>query len=672
MVSRRRRHSGNRSKRLVSTSVVLLLVALGRPGFSQGVEISLSNTQLREGQELLVQLEVDYPTPEEVRIIGDLDVPKLSLTDGPTMQTVRDVRFSDQLRTLVQIVYRANTAGRTILPAFEIAVAGQSFTTEPRLLSIIDPDVGEEIIPPDLAWRVSSVEPYEGEAVSVLLELTNLTDFTFPDELSVTNPASGLFQEVQGIGSVQRTAVNGVELLAIPIATFIFTPSEPGSVTIPPARMRLGPFSRMSEPVVLDVRPLPEPVTATGAVGRFQFEVWSDAEDVRVGDSVTVTMRVEGEGNLDFFRFPALEVPNAIAIGTSEESRFRPSLQGYEGYRQQVVELSPQTAGALRVDAPAFSWVDPRLGRVRTQSPEPILISVESISEDVAEPDPEIRLEPLPVDSVRALERFRLHDRPAGYLLLLPGPLIFLSGLLWRRRRRLAPAVFLLVATVLLGTELRDVLVADGLSAMGEGRHLEAIDRFQTALVERPDSPGVHYNLAVAYQRIDEPAYTVFHLRRAVEERPLVSQLRDALRQVETDLGMEGQLEPGRLLHPDSYFVAGVVLFNLLFVVLAIRRIPRGGRIILATVLLLLSATSFSILAYRVTIGDDPVAVIGPASGALRRIPDVESNPWMTLAASTPVRVVKRMPPLVLVRTANGVEGWIAEGAVIDEDDDGR
>jgi hypothetical protein len=44
----------------------------------------------------------------------------------------------------------------------------------------------------------------------------------------------------------------------------------------------------------------------------------------------------------------------------------------------------------------------------------------------------------------------------------------------------------------------------------------------------------------------------------------------------------------------------------------------------------------------------------------------------MTLAASTPVRVVKRMPPLVLVRTANGVEGWIAEGAVIDEDDDGR
>lgn len=666
MVRRRRYDRTTFIQRLVAA--VLLYAATSPVLYGQGVELSLSNTRLREGQELLVQIEVDYPTPEEVELRSDLAVDKLVLVAGPTTRTLRGLRFSDQLRTMIQLEYRATTAGRSILPVFEIAVAGQDFATEPRLLEIVDPDVESDLVPPDLAWRASSLRVYEGEAVGIFLSLRNLTDFTFPDELSVANPSSGLFQEVQGIGSVERTTVDDTELLSIPIATFIFTPSQPGEVAIPAAGMRIGPFTRRSDPLTIVVDPLPERVAATGAVGQYDYEVWASTDRVRLGDGVEITMHVEGEGNLDFFRFPAVDVEDAIQIGSTEESRFAPSELGYVGYRRHIVELSLQREGVFEIDPPEFAWVNPRTRRVHGDPGDPILVTVEGATGEPVETLPAAEMVPLSADEVSAMERPRLFDTWTSYLLLLPGPLVFLGGFLWRRRRRILPAVFIVASVLSLNAEAHVDLVSAGVSAIDEGRYLEAVDRFQTALLQRPYSPGLYYNLAVVYQRLDEPAYTVYNLRRAVEERPLEPRFRDALRHVEVSLDMQGQLEPGQLLHPDSYFAAGVVFFNLLFLVIAIRRLPRGGRIILGTLFLLLSVASFSVLAYRVTLGDRTIAVVGPGAGPLRRIPDVESSPWMSLPATTPVEIVKRMPPLVLVRTAYGVEGWISETSVLDGD----
>lgn len=669
MVRRQRHDPRIRIQRLVAA---VLFCAASTPLLdAQGVELALSNTRLREGQELLVQIEVDYPTFEEVELRGELAVDKLVLVEGPTLRTIRGLRFADQLRTLIQLEYRATTAGRTVLPAFEIAVAGQSFATEPRLLEIVDPDVQSDLVPPDLAWRASSLRVYEGEAVGVFLELRNLTDFTFPDDLTVANPSSGLFQEVQGIGSVNRTTVDDTELLSIPIATFIYTPSQTGEVAIPPAEMQIGPFTRRSDPLTIEVDPLPDRVARTGAVGRYDYEVWANTDRVRFGDGVGIIMRVEGEGNLDFFRFPTIEVENAIQVGSREESRFTPSEMGYTGYRQQVVELSLQREGVFEIDPPEFAWVDPRTRRVRSDAGEPIRVVVEGAEEEPVQAQPTAELVPLTTEEVLGMERPRLFDSWTSYLLLLPGPLVFFIGFLWTRRRHILPLIFVVAAVSSLVADSHGELVDAGVSAIKAGRYLEAIDRFHTALRERPHSPGLYYNLAVVYQRLDEPAYTVYNLRRAVEERPLEPRFREALRQVEASLGMQGQLEPGRLLHPDSYFAAGVVFFNLLFLVMALRRLPRGGRIILATVLLLLAVASFSVLGYRLTLGDRPIAVIGPGSGPLRRIPDAESRPWLSLPATTPVEIVKRMPPLVLVRTAYGVKGWISETAVLDEDSDG-
>jgi hypothetical protein len=632
----------------------------------------LSQTALRQGQELLVEIEVDYPTPEEVGLRGGLTIEKLELREGPTMRTVRNIRSPEQLRTLVRLVYRAADTGRTIIPAYRVVVAGQEFITERRLIQIRDPQVESDMVPPDLRWRTASSRVYEGESVGVLLELRNLTEFTFPDSLIVRSPDAGLFQEVQGIGAVSRMMVDDVELLSIPIATFLLTPSQSGEVTIPPAEIVIGPYTRQSRPVSVQVEELPDAVTTTGAIGRFEYHARLSDTETRVGQSIELVRRVEGEGNLDFFRFPQVELVGAIVVGSREESQLEPSERGYRGYRQHVTELSPQTAGTAVVEVPAFAWVNPVSRVVRTVGGRELRFRVEPSGAQPATDREAPALSPLSAEEVLSLERVRFYDQWVSYLLLLPGPILFVLIVAWRRRRRLLPtvfaAVFAVVAVYAYAAEVteRESLIQSGVAALENGRYLEAIDRFETARLKRPESAGLFYNLGIAYHRLDDSARAVYNLRRAVEARPFEPRFRRALQALEESIGLVEQLEPAGTLHPDAYFLIGVILLNGAFLVLALRAIPGGGRIIVATVLFLLSAGAFATLGYNVTLGDRAIAVVGPDSGELRRIPDTQAAPWMTLPVATSVEVVKRIPPLILVRTAYGVEGWISEDNILD------
>ncbi|MGC6488847.1 MAG: BatD family protein, partial [Planctomycetota bacterium] len=79
------------------------------------------------------------------------------------------------------------------------------------------------------------------------------------------------------------------------------------------------------QPIELDVLPIPEagrPTPYYGAVGRFAVTASLDRQQVRVGESVKLTLTVTGSGNFEFLRLPALaELEGFHKLGANEAQR---------------------------------------------------------------------------------------------------------------------------------------------------------------------------------------------------------------------------------------------------------------------------------------------------------------------------------------------------------------
>ncbi len=79
------------------------------------------------------------------------------------------------------------------------------------------------------------------------------------------------------------------------------------------------------EPIELEVLPIPEagrPTPYFGAVGRFAIEASLDRQQVRVGESVKLTLEVTGQGNFEFLRLPELdELQGFHKLGANEAQR---------------------------------------------------------------------------------------------------------------------------------------------------------------------------------------------------------------------------------------------------------------------------------------------------------------------------------------------------------------
>ena len=131
-----------------------------------------------------------------------------------------------------------------------------------------------------------------------------------------------------------REMINGREHMITEVH-FVLTPLSAGPQTIDPAVLQVGivrPGSRrgrspfddffnraavepkvlQTETVSVQVRPLP-PLegggTFSGLVGRFDLSATIETTELKVGDSTTVTVVVQGQGNVMDAQAPGLQVP---------------------------------------------------------------------------------------------------------------------------------------------------------------------------------------------------------------------------------------------------------------------------------------------------------------------------------------------------------------------------
>lgn len=260
----------------------------------------------------------------------------------------------------------------------------------------------------------------------------------------------------------------------------------PGTVTIPPAKIRLGvrvavdpfddPFAmlrprvleRETKPLTLKVLPIPGRPDFKGPVGQFGATASVDRKTVPAGEAVTLKVRLAGTGNLrTATEIPQLSIPGVKVYPPS--SRTLPSRGAAKGGTSAEWDfvLVPSQPGTLVVPPVSFEVFDTAEKKLVVRRTEPIPLRVEALPEGTlasAAPAPAVPAAeangseaattlpglpptPTPLPSARELAQ-RTVSVPLWALLAVPGVLVAAGGAAWALRRRshaLGPAAALLV-----------------------------------------------------------------------------------------------------------------------------------------------------------------------------------------------------------------------------------
>jgi hypothetical protein len=141
------------------------------------------------------------------------------------------------------------------------------------------------------------------------------------------------------------------------------------------------PLLLKATPPAIDVLPLPtagRPADFSGAVGSFEVKGAATPTHVAVGDPLTVTLSVLGEGNFDRVSSSGVPTDNEWKTYRPQASFSPQDSVGLKGSKQFEQAVVPLQAGSVRLPAEEFSYFDPQLRQYISRRTQPIVLSVDA------------------------------------------------------------------------------------------------------------------------------------------------------------------------------------------------------------------------------------------------------------------------------------------------------
>jgi len=335
------------------------------------VRVDLSSRFLARGEQALLEVTTLGGAPDR-----DLVLPRIEGVE------IRPAGMGMRPRTLpgpgriraytAQFTLHSYDVGIHKIPAFDVMMSGERFTTRPLDFEIFNSD--------DLEWsevtsggrpmryattiRTLKSTVFENEAVPVEIKiyvpaLLRVEDWGIP-EFQVDGVASWRFEPAR-----MRSQVN---LLGQPYVSMAYpstmSATRTGEARIGPASVRLTTvqvvmdrFARQTyEQITLEIPerklesiPLPSgaPAGFENAVGNFDIRVTTAETEIREGDPVAVDIKVSGSGNLDVLRAPrpvdddGWRLYEATAVDRGTE---RTQISGVTTFRQFLRPLELKSA----------------------------------------------------------------------------------------------------------------------------------------------------------------------------------------------------------------------------------------------------------------------------------------------------------------------------------------
>jgi hypothetical protein len=345
------------------------------------------------GQQSALELVFENTSPEgsvELPPIAGLDV--LGAPSTSTQFTMENFRASS--RTTLSFPVRATQRGSIEIPAFEVETGDGALAVPPIRLEVGEPRASRggpalgDVVRARL--RVENRRPYAGEVFPVVLELETRGGAQIRRIATPQWQSPGVTAEAFGERSVQPRQGLGRKLSFSALAMA----AQPGPLALAPAQIELElltgrrssfffsevlPVEIESEAPALEVRALPEPAPAgfAGAVGSFALDSVLVPEEVRVGEPITWTLRLSGEGNWPAgIGLPPRELPRELRVVQPKSERHFAEGDLFQGSLSEDLVLIPTLAGELALPPLRFAWFDPSEERYREVTVTPPVIRV--------------------------------------------------------------------------------------------------------------------------------------------------------------------------------------------------------------------------------------------------------------------------------------------------------
>lgn len=309
--------------------------------------------------------------------------------------------------------------GQFEIPAVIIPINGQDYTTEAIVITVVDSGslnsgqvngsgqdsssaLRDKIF---IVLNTAKKEAYLNEPIPLTIKL-------FIGDLTVKNVQYPVFEHegfaIESFGEPLRgqQVLGGVNYQVMEFHSYIY-PTRTGSLTLGPAKLGaniliknshgdrrgdgfgdffgddifdnfLGRYETKtimveSANIGLKISNLPDegkPDDFSGGVGKYKFDMTVSPTAVKVGDPLTVRMRIAGDGNMKSVTFPTLK-------GSDDFKVYDPKILQQDGEKILEQVLIPKHDQVKELPAVGFSYFDPtdHIYRTVTQGPFALTVS---------------------------------------------------------------------------------------------------------------------------------------------------------------------------------------------------------------------------------------------------------------------------------------------------------
>lgn len=360
-------------------------------------------------------------------------MPKFNVHSAGRSQNISFIngRVSTSIKHSYVLVPRF--VGKAIIPPITVRAGGQAAATDPIEITVLRPSTpdpqprpkaqparrrqpprksgrlrpsrdGKRSPPLFVTAETDKKTPYVNEQVILTVRFHTAVPLLGNAEWEPPH-TQGFLKEDLPPPQGKSVSLNGRTYYVTPIRMALF-PIQPGKLKIGPTVIRcqvqkqmrvdpfspdffqrffsqglMGPVSRelKTKPISLTARALPEagkPKDFTGAVGLFRVSAKVDRRKVKVGEAVTLSVTVQGRGNLkalgdlalpEMDTFRVFETVTSLSTGQDQKG-----IQGSKTYKTVLV---PRVSGELKIPAIPFNFFEPKSRKYVTRRTSSIRIT---------------------------------------------------------------------------------------------------------------------------------------------------------------------------------------------------------------------------------------------------------------------------------------------------------
>jgi hypothetical protein len=370
------------TKRTLGKIIFLLFILTVNSLYAEPI-VSLSSPVIYRGDSVDVTITADGKSIEFPDIS---EIEGFAITGTSTSESINIINGSTT-RTKSQNYHFRPTKSITI-PSFKVRVDGKDYKTNPLELKVAKPVASKNGSPFVLEMKLDKKEAYVGEVVDLTIAFKRRIDAN-AQKLQLGDPKLESFW-VKKVDDVEHSQEGEYVIQRLHYKLF---PQKAGEFTIPALEALVGQmvqrqqrrgffddpfFGRnlswqkiYSAPLTLNVKALP---SGLELYGNYKISATVDKKSITANKPVNLTIKIEGEGNIDDIKKFDPTVNHALVY--ADEPEIQSALRGdiyYGTATQKVAIIADQN---FTIPSLSLSYFDKATKSKKTITTEPIKIEV--------------------------------------------------------------------------------------------------------------------------------------------------------------------------------------------------------------------------------------------------------------------------------------------------------